>query len=45
VRNYIQTGRAKIMDQLGDVVAMHKDRYVTPVTVSEMSDSLIHLQT
>jgi hypothetical protein len=34
VRNYIQTGKAKILDTPREVVALHKDRYVVPITVS-----------
>ncbi|GFH27264.1 PAS domain-containing protein, partial [Haematococcus lacustris] len=33
VRNYIQTGKAKILDQLREFVALHKDRYVKPISV------------
>ncbi|KAG2487286.1 hypothetical protein HYH03_014127 [Edaphochlamys debaryana] len=31
LRNYVTTGKAKILDSLREVVALHRDRYVFPI--------------
>ncbi|GIL79405.1 hypothetical protein Vretimale_18290 [Volvox reticuliferus] len=33
LRNYITTGKAKILDELREVVALHRDRYVFPIKI------------
>ncbi|KAJ9529670.1 hypothetical protein QJQ45_014402 [Haematococcus lacustris] len=33
VRNYLETGKAKILDSSRNFVAVHKDRYVIPINV------------
>ncbi|KAG2450719.1 hypothetical protein HYH02_004557 [Chlamydomonas schloesseri] len=34
LRNYITTGKAKILDSVREVVAIHKDRYVFPLKIA-----------
>ncbi|GLI68263.1 hypothetical protein VaNZ11_012618, partial [Volvox africanus] len=33
LRNYVTTGKAKILDELREVVALHRDRYVFPIKI------------
>jgi len=34
LRNYLTTGKARILDSIREVVALHKDRFVFPVRIA-----------